>query len=117
MTWTPNPSKILTAEMKAAKQQAELKDQFRAAIQSHVDGVAHSRDYHDGVTLASYDTPNQPCECWSNDAAAFVVWRTTVWLYAYAELDKALDGQRPVPTVEAFIAELPVIDWPEPAAA
>lgn len=90
-------------------------EQFRIAIQMHVDGIAKSRDYNDGVTLASYDTISQPCAEWRADAAAFVTWRTAVWLYTYAELDKAKSGERPIPTVEAFLAELPAMTWPSPA--
>lgn len=35
-----------------------------------------------------------------------------MWIYAYAELDRVTLGEREVPTVEEFIAELPVIEWP-----
>lgn len=38
-----------------------------------------------------------------------VAWRDAVWAHAFAELGKVQHGQRPQPTVEDFIAELPVI--------
>src|SRR4051794_31289643 len=105
--WTPDPSIIITAEMKAAEAQTATVDAFRAAIQAHVDQTARFRDYHDAVTLASYDTASQPREDWKADASAFVVWRTEVWTHAYAELDKVLDGLREQPTVQDFLDELP----------
>lgn len=109
--WTPDPSIIITAEMKAAKAQADLMATFQTAIQEHVDQAARSRQYNDGVTLASYTASTIPT--WQADAVVFVVWRDAVWVYAYAELDKVQGGERDAPTVEAFIAELPAIAWPE----
>ncbi len=111
-------SQLITAEMKAQQALDQLVEQFRAAIQSHVDQTARSRDYHDAVTLASYDTESQPRADWRADASAFVVWRTEVWTFVYAELDKAtaVPPQRAVPTIEEFIAELPAIVWPEATA-
>lgn len=111
--WTPNPAITVTAEQKAAAAQAELVEQFRAAIQSHVDETARSRRYDSGNSLASYVASTNPT--WAAEAAAFVAWRDAVWAYAYAELDKvtAVPPQREVPTVETFIAELPAMVWPE----
>lgn len=76
----------------------------------HVDAVARSRHYDGGNSLASYTPGTNPA--WAAEATAFVAWRDAVWVYAHAELDKAMTGQRPVPTVEAFVAELPTIAWP-----
>lgn len=109
--WTPDPAKIITAEMKAAQAQAALLEPFRAAIQSHLDETARTRAYDNGNSLAGYVTSTN--ETWASEAQAFVAWRDAVWAYAYAELDKVTGGQRPVPTVEDFIAELPAMVWPE----
>lgn len=49
---------------------------------------------------------------WAAEAAVFVAWRDAVWLYAYAEMDKVLTGQRPQPSIDDLIAELPAIEWP-----
>lgn len=108
--WTPNPATIITAAQKEAAAQAALVEQFRSAIQAHVDTTARSRNYDGGNSLASYTLSTNPA--WAAEATAFVAWRDAAWLYAYAELDKAMTGQRPVPTVEAFVAELPPIVWP-----
>lgn len=90
---------------------AEIIEQFRAAIQQHVDVTAVSRRYDNGVSLASYVASGNPE--WADEAQAFVAWRDAVWTYAYAELDKVLAAEREQPSVEEFIGELPVIAWPD----
>lgn len=86
-------------------------DDYSAAIEAHVDEVARERRYSGAVSLASYVNSTVPQ--WSAEAITFVAWRDTVWLYAYAELEKVQNGQRPQPTIEDFIAELAPIEWPE----
>ena len=108
--WTPDPAKIVTADQKAEAVRTTTLSTFQIAIQAHVDATAKSRKYGDGNSLAGY--VSSTVAQWSAEAAAFVAWRDEVWLYYYAELDKALGGQRPIPTIEDFIAELPAMIWP-----
>lgn len=82
---------------------------YAAAIQAHVDQVAASRGYHDGVHLASYATSTVPA--WAAEAAAFVAWRDAVWGYAYAQLAAVQAGGREQPTVAGLVAELPQMEW------
>lgn len=103
-------SQLVTAEDKAAQERAALTARFENAIQDHIDTIAQSRRYRDGFALACYVASTVPQ--FAAEATAFVAWRDAVWLYAYGELDKALNGQREVPTVEDFIAELPEMVWP-----
>lgn len=110
--WTP----ALVAAYRAATEPQpptpdELVEQFRVAIQSHVDQTARGRLYDNGFALASYVASTNAA--WAAEAQAFVGWRDAVWLHAYAELDKVEAGEREVPTIEAFIGELPAIDWPD----
>lgn len=85
-------------------------DDYRLAIDLHVNATARSRDYNDAATLAGYAASTVPP--WAVDASAFVAWRDAVWVHTFTELDKVQHGQRPQPSVEDFIAELPVIAWP-----
>lgn len=85
-------------------------EDYRLAIQAHVDAAAQSRSYDSGTSLASYVASTNPQ--WAGEAAAFVAWRDAVWAYAYAELDKVVSAEREQPTIAAFIGELPLIDWP-----
>ena len=84
-------------------------DDYRRAIQLHVDATAQSRRYDNGNSLASYKDSTIPQ--WSDEAVAFIAWRDQVWLYAYAELDKVMAGEREQPSVEEFIGELPKMEW------
>ncbi|MGO4558337.1 hypothetical protein [Mesorhizobium sp. 2RAF21] len=92
---------------------AAAQPQFRQAIQAHIDGLAQSRNYNDGGSLAGYRGSSVPA--WAAEAEVFCTWRDNVWVYAYAEMDKVRAGTREIPTIDAFIAELPAIVWPEPA--
>ena len=104
-------SQLVTAEMKAAQAQAAAVERFRSVIQAHVDAAAATRLYDTGNSLASYVSSTNPE--WAAEATAFVSWRDAVWAYAYAEMDRVMAGEREQPTVEEFIGELPVIEWPE----
>jgi len=81
--------------------------QYAAAIQAYVDGVAKTKGYADGVALASYI--NSTISSWQAEAAAFVPWRDAVWAQAYTILEHVQSGQRPPPTIDDLIAELPQI--------
>lgn len=89
----------------------QVTEGFRLAIQRHVDSQAISRRYESGNSLATYVSSTNPD--WAAEAVAFVAWRDAVWAYAYAEMDKVLDGEREQPTVEEFLSELPDIEWPQ----
>jgi len=86
-------------------------DDYRFAIEAHVDAVATERNYASGVSCASYKDSTEAQ--WAAEAATFIAWRDALWLYVYAELDKVQNGQREQPTIEAFIAELEPIAWPQ----
>lgn len=86
-------------------------DDFSAAVQIQIDLAAQSRGYGDGFALSTYINSTLPQ--WAQEAEVFIAWRDQVWLYAYAELYKVQQGQRPIPTINELIAELPTINWPE----
>lgn len=84
---------------------------FEREIEAHVNAVAAERGYSSAVSLASYVAST--VALWKAEAEAFVAWRDAVWTYALTELDKAKAATREVPTLDAFIAELPQMTWPE----
>ncbi|MFC6488039.1 hypothetical protein [Nitratireductor sp. GCM10026969] len=85
-------------------------DDFRRAVQSHLDAKAQERQYDDAFTLTTYVSSTNVA--WAAEAQAFVAWRDQVWGYALGELDKVTTGERAAPTVDGFIAELPPFQWP-----
>ena len=90
------------------KKQTQLLQQFIAAMEHHYDLVAKRRQYDNRLTCAlraGYPGPFQA------EGQAFAVWMDTCNAYGYEQMDKVLNGQRPMPTVPALIAELPVAPW------
>lgn len=88
-------------------------DDYRRAVQAHIDATAQERQYDGGHTCATYLGSTNPV--WAAEAQAFVAWRDAVWVYVLAELDKVQSGQREQPTVEQFVAELAAavpMEWP-----
>src|SRR5690554_6629576 len=84
---------------------------YRFAIQRMLEARAAERQYDSAISIATYTNSSVPQ--WAAEAQAFVVWRDAVWAYAYAELERVQNGQRPAPSVEQFLAKLPVLEWPE----
>lgn len=85
--------------------------EYGAAVQAYVEATARARGYHDAATCASYI--GSTIAAWQADAEAFVAWRDSVWIYVYAQLELVLTGQRAQPTIEEFVLELPIIEWPQ----
>lgn len=85
-------------------------DDYKLAIVAYLDAKARERRYDNAVSIATYVGSTIPQ--WAAEAEAFVAWRDAVWGYTYAELDKVLAGERPQPTVEEFLDELPALAWP-----
>jgi len=83
---------------------------YSAAVQALLDGAARARDYADIVSAVSYSAST--IQRWAQEGAAFGAWRDAVWAKAYDVLDEVNTGSRPQPSVEAFIAELPVLNLP-----
>jgi hypothetical protein len=83
---------------------------YQTAIVAMLDAAAQSRRYDNGLSLSTYTGSTNPT--WAAEAQAYVAWRDAVWAYAYAELDKVMTGERAQPSVEGFLAELPVPAWP-----
>lgn len=108
--WTPDTSIIITAEQKAADQRTALEAMFSNAIQVHLDTTASQRRYDSIHTAISYRDDANPV--FASEAAVLFAWRSAVWTYSTAELDKVMAGERDIPTVDAFLAELPEIVWP-----
>jgi len=77
---------------------------FKAQIQEHLDSEARAVNYDSIISACSYAAAPNPFQ---EEAITFVVWRGAVWEYCYAELDKVINGTRPMPTVEEIISELP----------
>lgn len=99
-----------TPEEQAQATQARITE-FEQALDAHLDTTAQAKRYNDRFTCAlraGYAGPFQA------EGAAFAVWMDQCNAQAYALMQSVLDGTAPAPdTVEAFIATLPPMVWPE----
>lgn len=82
---------------------------LEAALDAHIDGVAKAKGYDSRITAALRAGYNNP---WQAEGAAFGSWMDTCYAKAN-EIQAAVEaGERPVPTVEELIAEMPEMVWP-----
>ena len=93
----------------------EIKQSLINAVQSHLDASAMARGYDGIVSVTSYSgdialADGDPViEKFITEGNAYYLWRSKVWAYCYAQLDKVLAGERTCPTAEELIAELPAL--------
>jgi hypothetical protein len=106
----PQPSEADIAAEVARQEIAEAVGLYRAAVDQHIEAVARSRDYASSLHCVTY--LHSTIAAWAAEAAAFVAWRDAVWIAVYAALDAWQAGGE-APTVEALIASLPPMEWPE----
>ncbi len=106
-----NLNLLSTAEQRAAEASAHAVFEYSDAIQAHLEAKAAERHYDSIQSAVSYR--GDPNPQFAAEAEALFVWRSAVWTYATAELDKVTAGQRAQPGVEEFVGELPAFVWPE----
>jgi len=85
-------------------------DDYKNAVQAHIDAVARKKDYENGFALASYVT--DPKTEYASAAQTFVNWRSSVWGDAFETLAAVQSGAIPQPTIPELIAMLPAPPWP-----
>lgn len=87
-----------------------IQSMYSVEAQKAIDSTAVARGYTDGVACASYSTSTIPA--WATEAASFVAWRDSVWVYALSLLAEVKAGQREAPSMSDFIAGIPAMTWP-----
>jgi hypothetical protein len=85
---------------------------FLHSIQSLLDAPARQLGYDSIASAITYaEEPSAPK--FQVEGQAFRAWRSLVWAYSYDQLAKVEAGQRPQPTIEQFLSELPPLDLPK----
>ena len=97
------------APQKPAPTEDEIQQYFEDSIESYMTTVVQTRNYKDIHTAASYC--NSTNEKFRREGIACNKWRDDVWDKCYAILAEVKAGNRPIPTLEEVIAELPKLDW------
>lgn len=92
--------------VKAAAQQRTA---LEAALDAYINAVAQAKGYDSRITAAlraGYPNP------WQAEGIAFGVWMDVCYTKAY-EIQAAVEaGERPMPTAEELVAEMPKMEWP-----
>lgn len=91
-------------------ERAETIDDYKNAVQSHIDNVARAKDYDSGVSLAGYK--GSAVEAYAADADAFTTWRDPLWLTVFGVLADVQSGAIPQPSIDQLISMLPEPPWP-----
>ncbi|MDQ0454668.1 hypothetical protein [Rhizobium paknamense] len=87
-----------------------LKRRYQLAIQEMMNAKARERGYDSMTTAVTYSGDKNAT--FAAEAAALKDWRSDVWVYSLAELEKVIAKQRPIPTIADFLTELPAFSWP-----
>ncbi len=90
---------------------AKAQKHYCKLAQEMMDEKARERNYDGIMSVCSYATSSFPR--FRAEAAACVVWRDAVWAKCYELLEAVLSGEMDIPSEEAFLALLPVMDWPD----
>lgn len=98
----------LTAEEIGEMQQTVLRA-VQEEAQRRLDAFAQERRYDGIVSLASYATSK--VEQYHKEGQYGVDMRDEVWATLRSIEDAVLAGERPLPTYEEAISELPDLDW------
>lgn len=93
--------------------EAQLQKQMTDTVQYALDAFAKTRGYDGIMSACSYS--NSTDAQFKLEADYCIQLRDTTWRMGYAILAEVKAGNRPVPTVEELIAELPVgsAKWPD----
>ena len=79
-------------------------------VQAYLDEAPRARGYDGILSACTYATSTKPR--FAAEGQACVEWRDDVWTKCYEMLDQVTAGERPIPTDEELISELPVLIWP-----
>lgn len=83
---------------------------YTSAMDRLFDETAQQKNYDNRVTAtlrAGYPGPFQA------EGIAFGTWMDTCYAMGYQIMAEVLAGQRPMPTVDEFLALLPTMEWPQ----
>ena len=92
------------------EQQAALLSSFTTAIQAHLDTFARTRNYDGIMSAATYATSTVPK--FKAEGQYAVEARDATWNKGYEIMGAVMAGERPMPTWEEILTELPALTWP-----
>lgn len=96
----------------ADKTEAEskaLKDAYTTAMENFMDAQANTKGYTSRYTASL--RVNSTVAKFKAEGQAYMDWMDTCYNLGYTVLAEVVNGIRPMPTIEEFLAELPKLDW------
>lgn len=109
-TLGPKPTAEQIEATYPAVQAEQLQHAVSNAVQKRLDEFARTRGYDGILSAASYATSNNPR--FAAEGQRAVDARDAHWATCYEIMAAVQGGQRPMPTLEQVIAELPALAWP-----
>lgn len=85
-------------------------EDYDRALTDHLDAVARERRWDNRITCALRAGFPGP---WHNEGVAFAAWMDACNAQSYQLWQDVAAGQTQQPTIDAFIASLPTMQWPE----
>lgn len=80
------------------------------AVQQRLDEFARTRNYDGILSVCTYATSAVPK--FASEGQYAVQARDATWATCYQLMADVQQGQRPMPTIEQVLAELPELEWP-----
>ena len=108
----PLESDILAeaANWQVAYDQAQAINLFGPYVSNLLNSTAQSKQYDSSISICTYaDSTNTQ---WKAEADAFIAWRDALFAYVINLQTQVLSNAIPIPTMDEFVAGLPVITWP-----
>lgn len=92
-----------------APTEAEVVASYTRAVQTRLDKFAQTRGYDSCLSACTYATSTNTK--FAAEGQHCVNLRDATWAKCYEIMDAVKAGTRPMPTLEALFAELPVLEW------
>ena len=87
----------------------EIKQVLSQAVQDMMDREAGTKNYDSILSVCTYiDTGVERFDVEGRKARQ---WRSACWDKCYKIYDEVEAGERPIPSVEELLAEMPKIEW------
>lgn len=81
---------------------------LQIAVTNYMNKVVASKNYDSVLSACSYAAFDNPFQ---QDGMKAIEWRSNVWTKCYQILDMVKSGQRPIPTEQELLSELPKLEW------
>lgn len=85
----------------------QIVKQYQDAVQVMLDAKAREKGYDSVLSACSYAAI---ANIFQAESQAFIIWRSNVWAHGYQVLADVQNGVIPMPTLEEFLAGLPVYE-------